>query len=857
MAIKSETRLGPYEIVSAIGAGGMGEVYRARDPRLKREVAIKVLPASFSSDPQRLHRFEQEAIAAGALNHPNILAVHDIGQQDGSPYIVSELLDGATLRERLRAGQLPIRKAVDYAQQIATGLAAAHDKGIIHRDLKPENIFITNDGRVKILDFGLAKLTRSEAPEDQALTQTVQSDPGTVLGTVGYMSPEQVRGKSADARSDLFSFGAILYEMLSGKRAFKSESPVETMSAILKEEPPELTETNRSVPPALEHIVRHCLEKNPQERFQSARDVAFDLEMMSGISGPTKSEIAAVRPGLPIRGKAAAVMAVVAVAAFFIGMAVRGGGTREQLSFHQVTFRRGHVSAARFAPDGQTVLYSAAWQGKPYEVFTSVAGSTESRALDLAKTDVLAVSANGELAVRTEPHALTPVISVGMLARTSLAGGAPREVMDGVQWADWSPDGKNLAIVRDSEGRSRLEFPPGKVLYETAGWISSPRFSPTGDMIAFLDHPSRNGDPGEVVVTTLSGERHVVSTGWVSLQGLAWSPDGAEVWFTGTRTGMNRSIYGVSRKGKERLVLRTPSELTLQDTTRDGHLLMNVDDSRMGITALPVGAAQEQDLSWGDFSATRDLSPDCKLLLFDETGEASGGPGIVYLRRLDGSSPVSLGTGVASSLSSDGKWVLGYVGQGTHEILLLPTGPGEPQVLPNREGFLFQTSNWLPSGKQFTFIANQPGRAARAYVYDLPSGSTRAITPEGIRAVPYTKFVSPDGRFILAIDERGPGIYDVSNGERRPIDGIEPGEVPIGWGKHGALIYAYRPYELPAKIYAIDVGTRRRQLWRQLVPADTAGITLVRPPRISDDGTCYAYNYVRILSAVYRVTGIK
>ncbi len=258
MAIKSETRVGPYEIVSAIGAGGMGEVYRARDPRLKREVAIKVLPASLSSDPQRLDRFEQEAVVAGALNHPNILAVHDIGQQDGSPYIVSELLDGATLRERLRSGPLPVRKVIDYAQQIARGLAAAHDKGIIHRDLKPENIFITNDGRVKILDFGLAKLTTVEGSDDQALTQTVQSDPATVLGTMGYMSPEQVRGKPADARSDLFSFGTILYEMLSGKRAFHGESPAEAMSAILKEELPDLTETNRNVPPALERIVRHC-----------------------------------------------------------------------------------------------------------------------------------------------------------------------------------------------------------------------------------------------------------------------------------------------------------------------------------------------------------------------------------------------------------------------------------------------------------------------------------------------------------------------------------------------------------------------------------------------------------------------
>jgi serine/threonine protein kinase len=383
MAIKSETRLGPYEIVSAIGAGAMSEVYRARDPRLKREVAIKVLPASFSSDPQRLHRFEQEAIAAGALNHPNILAVHDIGQQDGSPYIVSELLDGVTLRERLRSGPLPIRKAIDYAQQIASGLAAAHDKGIVHRDLKPENIFVTNDGRVKILDFGLAKLTRSEGPESgEALTQTVQSDQGTVLGTVGYMSPEQVRGKPADARSDLFSFGAILYEMLSGKRAFHGESAAETMSAILKDEPPELTETNRTVSPALERIVRHCLEKNPVERFQSARDVAFDLEMVTSVSSTSMAPVIAPQA----KRKRIGMFSALAVGAALILIA--GGVLLDRLTrpaaavprYRQLTFRRGTVRAAKFAPDGQ-IFYSAAWDGDPINFMPPDQPDVEARAL--------------------------------------------------------------------------------------------------------------------------------------------------------------------------------------------------------------------------------------------------------------------------------------------------------------------------------------------------------------------------------------------------------------------------------------------------------------------------------------------
>src|SRR5216683_5959888 len=269
MPLLSASRVGPYEIVMPIGAGGMGEVYRARDTRLGRDVALKVLPAAFAGNADRLRRFEHEARAASLLNHPSILSIYDVGTHDGSPYVVSELLEGETLRERIGGTAQPQRKAIDYALQVAHGLAAAHEKGIVHRDLKPDNIFITKDGRVKILDFGVAKLTQAEGSQSQTdiPTRRVDTDPGVVMGTVGYMSPEQVRGQKVDHRSDIFSFGAILYEMLSGRRAFHGESAAETMSAILKEDPPDLSETNQSISPALERVVRHCLEKNPGERF--------------------------------------------------------------------------------------------------------------------------------------------------------------------------------------------------------------------------------------------------------------------------------------------------------------------------------------------------------------------------------------------------------------------------------------------------------------------------------------------------------------------------------------------------------------------------------------------------------------
>src|SRR5271170_3677120 len=299
MAVAAGTKLGPYEVLSPLGAGGMGEVYRARDSRLGREVAVKVLPAGYSNDPELLRRFEQEARATAALNHPNILALFDIARQDESPYIVSELLEGETLRDRLRGGALPVKRAMDYAQQILRGLAAAHDRGIFHRDLKPENIFVTHADQIKILDFGLAKLTMPESESIDKLSAELTTEAvtcrGALLGTMGYMSPEQLRGQPGDARGDLFSFGIVLYEMLGGRRPFHGKTTADTISAVLTEDPPELVATGRDVPPILERIVRHCLEKDPAARFQSARDVEFALGSLSILSSSSPSPVTSAR----------------------------------------------------------------------------------------------------------------------------------------------------------------------------------------------------------------------------------------------------------------------------------------------------------------------------------------------------------------------------------------------------------------------------------------------------------------------------------------------------------------------------------------------------------------------------------
>ena len=860
MTLTSGTQLGPYEIQSPLGAGGMGEVYRARDNRLGRDVAIKVLPAVFSSDQDRLRRFEQEARAAAALNHPNILAVYDIGSYQEAPYLVTELLEGETLRQRMQSRPVRARKAVDYALQTARGLIAAHDKGIIHRDLKPENLFLTTDGHIKILDFGLAKLTQPEGELVKADTPTLasQTGAGVILGTVAYMSPEQVRGRPADARSDLFSLGAILYEMLSGKRPFGGDTAADTMSAILREDPPPLAEAQQNIPPGLVRIVDHCLEKNPADRFQSARDVAFALDAFSGSSTTSGATVGLAK--LPRRWRAGHALAgfgaglLLAVILFFVGR--QTASTPPLPSFRQLTFQRGTIYGARFAADGENIVYAAAWDGKPSQLFSMRPESTEFRSLGVTDADLLGISSGGELALRTSPRYFTAYQSSGTLARMMLSGGAPRPIENNIQWADWSPDGKGLAIVRDVEGRQRLEYPAGKIIYETAGWISSPRFSPDGSLIAFVDHPSRLGDPGSISVTDLSGHKRDLDTGFVSAYGLAWPPSGKEVWFTATRSGAARVLYAVSLDGKERALSRVPGTLTLNDISKTGRVLLTRDAWRLGIIALAPGQTKEQDLTYLDFSAIRTLSPDGRTLLFDESGEAGGAAGVAYLRKMDGSQPVRLADATSLALSPDGKWVLALAGQKPNEFILIPVGTGEMRTLPVLP-LNVHWGSWLPNKPEFVFSANERGHASRIYRASADGSPPRPITSEGISPAPYSQSVSPDGRSVLAVDADGSSaVYSIETGEGKPIAGMQPEEQAFAWSGDGESAYVYRP-SVPAEIYKIELKSGHRQLWKKLAPPDPVGIYFIRAPHISADGKSYAYNYSRYFSDLYVVDGLK
>ncbi|HXY42399.1 MAG TPA: protein kinase [Vicinamibacteria bacterium] len=851
MGLAAGHRLGAYQIVAPLGAGGMGEVYRARDARLDRDVAIKVLPAQLSEDPAALARFEREAKAVASISHPNILAIFEFGSTDAVAYAVTELLEGETLRAQIVAGPLPARKAVDYAAQIAEGLGAAHDHGIVHRDLKPENLFVTREDRVKILDFGLARQQAMALASDDTRSPTLSpgTEPGTVLGTVGYMSPEQVRGLPADARSDIFSFGAVLYEMLSGRRAFQRDSSAETMHAILKEEPPG-RETTRALPPALERIVGHCLEKRPEQRFHSAHDLAFHLRALSTATGASH----AISAPASLAGRRRALLAALVAAAIGLGvLADRTLGRRspeQPPTYRRLTFDRGSIGSARFAADGETIVYDAAWRSEPSDVFTSRIDSRESRSLGLRSAVLYGVSSRSELAIGLDPWGR---FGDGTLGRVPLAGGAPREVLENVAGADRSPDGEDLAVVHHVAGVARLEFPIGKVLYQSKGTITHLRVSPPGDRVAFVDHadPLLPDSAGSVVAVTRAGDAKTLSSGWADLFGLAWRPDGREVWFTAAKRGEFKALRAVTLEGRERLVTRVMGQLDLQDVSRSGRVLVDHPSFRMEMIARVSGAAKDRELTWLGMSQMADLSKDGSRVLFTELPEGASEGGSSYLRATDGSPAVRLGEGVAQALSPDGRWALS-IRTSPSRLIVLPTGPGQLKDL-TRPGFAYLSGGWFPDSRGVLFNAAAQGRP-RAYTQDLEGGEPRALGPEGAIAVA----VSPDGRLLVSIPKGGtPLLYPLAGGEPRPIPGIEPGEQAIGWSQDGRSLYVARPGSSAVKVHRLDLATGRRQLLHDLAPADPAGVYPGFTPGISADGKSCAYSFIRSLSQLYLIDGLK
>ena len=671
-----------------------------------------------------------------------------------------------------------------------------------------------------------------------------------MVGTVGYMSPEQASGRAVDFRTDQFALGTILYEMATGKRPFQRATGAETLAAIIREEPEDVARLNPRAPAPLRWIIDRCLEKDPDDRFASTTDLARDLAGLREHLSESTSAVEALTPAPRRRRWLAAagwVALGLAAGAALSALALRRGGwPPDELRFQRLTFRRGTVITARFAPDGQSVVYGAAWEGGPPELYSVRFDGPESRALGLPPAVVLSVAPTGEMAISLGHHYVFGWESRGTLARVPLGGGAPREVLEGVEAADWSPDGRELAVVRDAGAVRRLEYPIGKVLVETAGWLSHVRVSPDGRKLAFRNHAARGDNASTLEVIELDG-KHLSLGEEASSLGLAWAPDGGALWSGGSV---------VDLRGGRRRVLPLMGGGMLQDVASGGRALVSRRAFRREIVGRAAGSA-EVNLSWLDWSYPMDLASDGKALLFDEQNMGDVGTDAIYMRGTDGSPAVRLGDGQSLALTPDGKWVLARSrAAGALDLVLLPIGAGEPRTLP-RPGLDPTAGIFFPDGRRLLLSGHEPGRASRLYLVELPDGKPKPISSEGVSVLRW-RGLAPDGRTVVARGaDGGLGLYPIDGGEPRALAGATNDDVPIRWTRDGRSLYVQRGSGVPARVDLIDVASGARRPWRELRPPDPAGVLTIGPVLLSEDGESYLYSYRRQLDDLFLVEGLR
>jgi len=839
MTLATGSKLSHYEVLGPLGAGAMGEVYRAKDSKLGREVAIKVLPEHFAADEERLKRFEREAKTLASLNHPNVAQIHGVDQVGDTCFLVLELVPGESLEERLKRGPMPLEDALEVCRQIAEGLEAAHEAGVIHRDLKPANIRLTPDGKVKVLDFGLAK-PASEMHGGSSTDSVLATEAGRLLGTPTYMAPEQARGKSIDKRVDIWAFGCVLYECLTAKRAFSGETLSDVFASVLAQEP-DWTRLPAATPPRVRELLQRCFAKDPRARLRDIGEAR--LALAGPLGAPASAPAPRRRPGVLLA--LATLVGGSALTAWWMRAPAAASGPA---AFLQLNLRSEAIFRALFAPDGKTVVYSAAGSGSSPELFIVRPESPEPQPLGLKRTQLLSVSSRGDLAVLTDAEYIAHRLFVGTLARVPIGGGAPRPLLEHVREADWAPDGERLAITREVDGKDRLEFPIGTVLQQTSGYFSDLRFDPSGSRIAYFEHPSKYDNRGSVKVVDLRGRTSTLSSEYWGMEGIVWSPDAREVIFSASVRGEGYSIFATTESGETRSVYPIPGSSTILDLNREGRWLFTQESSRIALFARAPQFDGERDLTWLGQNWGGFLTLDGRTLAFCE-GSPSMGPNYgVCVRGTDGSPVLRLGEGNPTDVSLDGKWVLAIVFSSPPALIAYPVGPGDPLRLERGSIDSYSQALWFRDGKRVLVNAAEPGKGMRYYIQDLQGGLPRPFTPEGIR----DGQLAPDERSILA---RGPtgayASYAIDGGEPRPVKGLVASDLLLRCCPDGRSVLATRIGPVPCVVERVDIESGERDPFLTLAPPDLSGVISITPTYFSEDLKSYVYSCSRLESRLF------
>ena len=830
-----------YRLERELGAGGMATVYLAQDLKHDRRVAVKVLRPELAA-VIGAERFLAEIKTTANLQHPHILPLFDSGEADGFLFYVMPYVEGESLRDRLsREKQLPVPDAVRIASEVASALDYAHRHGIIHRDIKPENVLL-HDGRALVADFGIA-LAASKSGGSR-MTET-----GMSLGTPHYMSPEQAMGqREITARSDVYALGAMTYEMLIGDPPFTGSTAQAIVAKVMTAEPASLVEQRKSVPPAVEDAVLTALEKLPADRFASAAEFA------AALVAPTPAKVRERRRSWLADRRTWLALGVAAVSvattAYLLLRHPAAAGDLGHMAVTQNSFRQEAIINARWAPDGKTIVYAASAHGSTPRLYVIRPDYLEPEALGPDSVNLLAVSRTGELALLTHARHNHHRIFSGTLARMPLGGGAPREVMENVQEADWSPDGTQLAIIRPAGNVVQLEYPTGKVLYrsEPGGYLSDPRVSPAGDRVAFFNHNFAGDDRGWAMVVDRAGKAARVTQEFSGAEGLAWLPGGRGLLLAGSETGVSLQVYRADLRGRAELVFPSPGALTLQDSWSDGRWLVTRDDQAHGLIGRSPGLSADRDLSWLDSSILPVVSADGRSVAF--TDISGGAQYAVMLRKTDGSPALRLGDGAATAISRDARWVIGQVFTTPPEFWLYPAGAGDARRL-NWAGLQAITSVTFFPGDSLLFVCGTPaGKPARCYRSPLDASALEPMTPDGVGA----GLLGPDGSSVLVRRDAGYVIYRAPGGNPMPVAAVGADTV-IRWSPDGRALWVQGGTPSRPQVDQVDVATGRRT---PLLTID-APATVFTSARLSvaDDPRSYVYETRKWFSLLFTFSGMR